>query len=29
MVSRELMDGERERAEEGVDEIELKELLLA
>jgi hypothetical protein len=29
MVSRELMDGERERVEDGVDEIELKELLLA
>ena len=29
MVSSELMDGERERAEDGVDEIELKELLLA
>jgi len=29
MVSRELMEGERERAEDGVDEIELKELLLA
>jgi len=29
MVSKELMDGERERAEDGVDEIELKELLLA
>ena len=29
MVSRELMDGDRERAEDGVDEIELKELLLA
>jgi hypothetical protein len=29
MVSSELMEGERERAEDGVDEIELKELLLA
>jgi hypothetical protein len=29
MVSRELIDGERERAEDGVEEIELKELLLA
>jgi hypothetical protein len=29
MVSRELIEGERERAEEGVEEIELKELLLA
>jgi hypothetical protein len=28
-VSRELMEGDRERMEEGVDEMELKELLLA
>jgi hypothetical protein len=29
IVSRELMEGDRERMEEGVDEMELKELLLA
>lgn len=29
MVSKELMEGDRERTDEGVDEIELKELLLA
>lgn len=29
MVSRELIEGERERTEDGVEEMELKELLLA